>query len=153
MMQAPKRFFPLPNEIFGLELSTGELSVYSYLMFLESRRTFRCWPSYSTIGRAIGKSKNSVKKYVDGLIDKHLISVEPTRICTQGGQVRNGNLMYTILPISEAVEINHARRLAAMNAERVRQEAMQRIEDYNRKNLDNPVTVTDNRQARSVSAL
>ena len=42
---AIKNYFPLPNEIFLLGPSTGELSVYSYLMFREDRKTYQCHPS------------------------------------------------------------------------------------------------------------
>ena len=61
-----KNFTPLPNEIFSLHLSTGELATYAVLMRLEDLRTYECWPSYETIGKAIGKSKSSVKRYVAG---------------------------------------------------------------------------------------
>lgn len=41
----PKRdairdYFPLPNEIFSLGLSTGEIAVYAYLMYSEDRKHF-----------------------------------------------------------------------------------------------------------------
>ena len=65
-----KNFTPLPNEIFSLHLSTGELATYAVLMRLEDLRTYECWPSYETIGKAIGKSKSSVKRYVAGLVEK-----------------------------------------------------------------------------------
>ena len=65
-----KNFTPLPNEIFSLHLSTGELATYAVLMRLEDPRTYECWPSYETIGKAIGKSKSSVKRYVAGLVEK-----------------------------------------------------------------------------------
>lgn len=32
---AVKNFFPLPNEIFSLGLSSGALAVYSYLLYCE----------------------------------------------------------------------------------------------------------------------
>ena len=68
-----KNFTPLPNEIFSLHLSTGELVTYAVLMRLEDPRTYECWPSYETIGKSIGKSKSSVKRYVAGLVEKGLI--------------------------------------------------------------------------------
>lgn len=42
----PKRdairdYFPVPNEIFSLGLSTGEIAVYAYLMYCEDRKTFQ----------------------------------------------------------------------------------------------------------------
>ena len=99
-----KNFTPLPNEIFFLHLSTGELATYAVLMRLEDPRTYECWPSYETIGKAIGKSKSSVKRYVAGLVEKGLITVEPTSVIMRNGLKKNGNLRYHIRPIREAVE-------------------------------------------------
>ena len=67
-----KNFTPLPNDIFSLHLSTGELATYAVLMRLEDPRTYECWPSYETIGKAIGKSKSSVKRYVAGWQKKYI---------------------------------------------------------------------------------
>ena len=53
-------FFSLPNEIFLLGLCPGELAVYSYLRRCEDRGTHQCWPSYKTIGKAVGMSENTV---------------------------------------------------------------------------------------------
>ena len=47
-------FFSLPNEIFLLGLSPGELAVYCYLRRCENQKTHQCWPSYKTIGEAVG---------------------------------------------------------------------------------------------------
>jgi len=33
-----KDYFPLPNEIFYLDLSYGEIAVYSYLLYRENRK-------------------------------------------------------------------------------------------------------------------
>ncbi|MDE6838021.1 MAG: helix-turn-helix domain-containing protein, partial [Acutalibacter sp.] len=68
-----KNFFPLPNAIFSLGLSTGELAVYAYLMYCEDRKSHQCWPSYKTIGRAVGMSRNTVQKYVRELEYKAVI--------------------------------------------------------------------------------
>ena len=94
-----KNFTPLPNEIFSLHLTTGELAVYALLLRLENRETHECWPSYETIGKSIGKSKSSVKRYVAGLVEKGLITVEPTSVIMQNGLKKNGNLRYHIRPI------------------------------------------------------
>lgn len=96
-----KNFTPLPNEIFSLHLSTGELATYAVLMRLEDPRTYECWPSYETIGKAIGKSKSSVKRYVAGLVEKGLITVAPTSVIMRNGLKKNGNLRYHIRPIRE----------------------------------------------------
>ncbi len=101
---AAKNYFPLPNEIFCLNLSHGEIAVYSYLLYRENRKTFQCHPSYKTIGNALKMSRNTVSKYVKLLEEKRLIMTEPTEIRTTNDQKRNGNLLYTILPIEQAVE-------------------------------------------------
>ncbi|BAK97663.1 hypothetical protein OBV_04650 [Oscillibacter valericigenes Sjm18-20] len=67
---AIKNYFPLPNEIFSLGLSSGEISVYSHLLYRENRKTYQCYPSYKTIGRAISASQNTVAALEDkGLIE------------------------------------------------------------------------------------
>ena len=87
-----KNYFPMPNKIFCLGLSPGELSVYTYLLFREDRKTYQCYPSYKTISDAVGMSKNTVMKYVDGLVQKRLITTEPTQVTLKNGRKRNGNL-------------------------------------------------------------
>ena len=60
-----KNYFTMPNEIFSLGLDASEIAVYAYLRCLENRRTYQCWPSYTTIGNAVGRAKNTVMRYVD----------------------------------------------------------------------------------------
>ena len=55
-----KNYFTMPNEIFSLGLDASEIAVYAYLRCLESRSTYQCWPSYTTIGNAVGRAKNKV---------------------------------------------------------------------------------------------
>ena len=118
---ALKDYFPVPNEIFCLGLSSGEIAVYAYLLRCENRKTFQCHPSYKTIGNAVGMSKNTVKKYVDSLIEKQLITAEPTSVITQNGEKRNGNLRYTIRPIREALEQYYEQQLIRLHEEVRRQ--------------------------------
>lgn len=108
---ALKNYFPLPNEIFSLGLYSGEISVYAYLMYCEDRKTFQCYPSYKTIGRALKMSRNTVRKYVKSLEEKRLISTEPSSVTLKSGKKQNGNLVYTVLPIQEAVEHFYTRQL------------------------------------------
>lgn len=109
---AVKNYFPMPNEIFFIGLNSGEILVYAYLMYCEDRETFQCYPSYNTIGKAVGMSKNTVRKYVSGLEEKHLITTEPTKIRTRDGRVHNGNLLYTIRPIQEAINYYYEQQLS-----------------------------------------
>ena len=97
------RFFLLPNEIFTQGLIPGKLSVYAYLIFCEDRKTHQCWPSIGRISQSTGMSANTVAKYIRRLEEKQLIDVEPTKVCTKSGEVRNGTLLFTIRPIQEAV--------------------------------------------------
>jgi len=111
MSQAYKNYFPLPNVIFSLGLSPGEIAVYSYLLYCEDRKTYQCHSSYRTIGQAVGMSTNTVQKYIAALGEKGFIGIENTSVITTSGQKRNGTLRYTILPIQEAVELYHQRQL------------------------------------------
>lgn len=107
-----KHYFTLPNEIFCLGLSSGEISVYSFLLRCENRKTYQCYPSYRTIGQALKMSQNTVRKYVKSLENKCLISTERTEIITKDGIKRNGTLLYTIRPIAEAIEYFHNEQLS-----------------------------------------
>ncbi len=128
-----KNFFPLPNEIFSLELSSGELAVYSYPLYCEDRKTYRCWPSYRTIGKAVGMSVNTVRKYVAMLEERGLIVTEPTAITTKDRTKRNGSLLYTIRPIQEAVDLYNQRLLHRLELDAQRRHVLELQEEYSRR--------------------
>ena len=107
-----RNFFPMPKKIFNLGMSAGEIAVYAYLMFRENRKTYQCYPSYRTIGDAVGMSRNTVKKYIDALVEKQLIYADPTKVTTKDG-VRNGNLLYTIRPLDAALEYHLEQQMKA----------------------------------------
>ena len=130
---AVKNYFPMPNEIFSLDLSAGEISVYSFLMYCEDRKTFQCHPSYRKIGQALKMSPNTVRKYVDGLREKQLITTEPTQVTMKNGRKRNGNLLYTIRPIEEAVRYHFEQQMMRLDEELQRQRALKKLADYDRK--------------------
>ena len=118
-------YFTLPNVMFQLGLSTGELATYAYLLRCEDRKTYQCHPSYKTIGQAIGKTKNAVKTYVDGLRDKGLIETKPSTKTAKDGTVLNGNLCYTILPIENALNVYNERQKYLSGIESRRQKIRQ----------------------------
>ena len=124
---AIKNYFPLPNEIYSLGLSAGEISVYGFLMRCEDRTTHQCHPSYATIGRAVNLSNNTVRKHVLSLVEKHLISTEPTTIITRKGEKRNGSLLYTIRPIEEAIRWHLEQKIRSAEDERTRQRLAERL--------------------------
>lgn len=99
----------------------GEIVVYAYLMYCEGRKTFQCHPRYKTIGNAVGLGKNTVKKHINGLIAKQLITTAPTTVITKKGQKHNGTLFYTIRPIQEAVEYHYQQQPTHFEVEMYRQ--------------------------------
>ena len=117
-----KNYYPVPKVICQLGLSPGEIAVYSFLLFCEDRKTYPCYPSYRTIGNAVGMSRNTVCKYVRSLEEKGLIRTERTTITLKDGRKRNGSLLYTILPVEQvlAQHNQHQLHLAEMTAERHR---------------------------------
>lgn len=127
---AIKNYFPMPNEIFNLGLRAGEIALYAFLLKCEDRKTFKCWPSYRTIGRALNVSKNTVKKYVDNLCEKRLIDVEYTDIYTKDGKKLNGNLMYTIRPIQEAIDYDLEKLFEKKELELRKAEIERKFEKY-----------------------
>ena len=91
---AAKRFFPLPDEIFSLGLSSGALAVYSYLLYCEDRKTYQCWPSYGSIGKAVRMSVNTVRKYVADLEERGLVVTESTSFTTRGTQAQRHSALH-----------------------------------------------------------
>lgn len=124
-----QNYFPIPNAVFDLDLTDGEILVYAFLLRCEDRRTYQCHPSYTTIGRAIGKSVNSVRKYVQGLTQKGLITTEHTLIITKSGETRNGTLLYTILPIQQVMDRQLERQMTLAMIENRKQEVERMLQN------------------------
>ena len=114
-------FFSLPNEVFLLGLSAGELAVYSFLKRCENRKTHQCWPSIKTIGQAVGMSENTVRKYIRRLEERELVNTEPTEVITKSSGRRNGNLLFTLRPIGEVIDQHYARQLTELELSTERQ--------------------------------
>lgn len=104
----------MPNEIFCLGLNSGEIAIYTYLMFCEDRKTFKCYPSYNTIDNALKMSKKTVMKYVKCLEEKCFISTEHTTVTLKSGKKQNGSLLYTIRPIDEAREYFYRQQMVKL---------------------------------------
>ena len=126
-----KDYFPLPNEIFYLDLSYGEIAVYAYLLHCENRESFQCYPSYKTIGAALQMSRNTVSKYIRQLEEKQFITTESTVVYTSRGEKRNGNLLYIIQPIEKSKQYFYNQQLK--NIDRVIEDSKhrKRIEKLN----------------------
>ena len=127
-----KNYFPLPNEIYDLGLSRGAISVYSFLLRREDRRTYQCLLSYREIGDGVGMCVTTVRKYVAELEERSLIRTERTTVTTKDGRKRNGNLRYTILPIQRAVDYFHEQQLARLELDVEQQRVTERLAKYDR---------------------
>ncbi len=128
-----KNFYMIPNEIMRLGLSVGEIAVYNYLIYCEDHNTYQCYPSYRKMGEALGLTRKTVMKYVRSLEDRCLISTEPTTVTLKSGKKQNGNLLYTIRPIGEAVEYHYEQQMIRLNEEMQRQYALAKLAEYDRK--------------------
>ena len=136
---AADKFFPVPNAIFHLGLSSGEIVVYAYLMYCEDRKTFQCYPSYRTIGSAVNMSINTVRKYIASLEKKRLITSEWTMVNTRDGRVHNGNMKYTIRPIQEAIDYYDEVQMRRLLAEKERRMAQAALAKYDEKRRNRAV--------------
>ena len=123
-----KNYYPVPKVICQLGLSPGEIAVYSFLLFCEDRKTYQCYPSYRTIGDAVGMSRNTVCKYVRSLEEKGLIRTERTSIVLRNGRKRNGSLLYTILPIQFSIDQFYQRQMDAVDRATERQRVTRLME-------------------------
>lgn len=136
---AADKFFPVPNVIFNLGLCGGEILVYLYLMYCEDRKTFQCYPGYKTIGSAVGMSVNTVRKYVQSLEKKRLITTEWTMVRTKSGKAHNGTLKYTIRPIQEAIDYYEEIQMKRLYAESARRRAEEALAKYDEKHRNRAV--------------
>ena len=105
------KFFTMPDGVFHLGLGHGILAVYAYLLCCEDRRTHRCHPSYNTISSTVGLAVNTVMKHINKLAERQFITVEHTTYMDANGMKWNGNNLYTILPIQQAVDAFYQRQL------------------------------------------
>ncbi len=76
-------------------------------------------------------SRNTVCKYVRQLEEKELIATEQTSIHTSKGEKRNGNLLYTILPIEQAKRYFYDRQLENLERTVAEDKQRKRIEKLN----------------------
>lgn len=144
-----KNYFMVPNEVFHIDLSHPKISIYCYLLSIEDRETYQCWPSYKTIGKALGMCENTVSKYMRSLEEKGLIRTKPTMIRSKDGRPLNGNLLYTICPIQAAEESFYQRQFRQLEKDAARQRAAERLAESARRSPQNALCVPFEAGARS----
>ena len=85
------------------------------------------------MGEALGLTRKTVMKYVRSLEDRCLITTEQTTVTLKSGKKQNGNLLYTIRPIQEAVDHFNAEQLRKAEREMARLQIEQKLKEYDRK--------------------
>ena len=77
--------------------------------------------------RSSTSSRNTVAKHVRLLEERGLIVTEHTTVITKQGVKRNGNLLYTLLPIHEVTERFYERQLCALDESATRSRVQARL--------------------------
>ena len=109
-----KNCFPVPNELLDFDLPAGAVAVYLYLLRNADRKTNQCHPSEGTIAKRLHLSRNTVAKHVHLLEERGFIVTEHTKIITKNGMKKNGNLLYTIIPLQEVMEQHYEQQFNAL---------------------------------------
>ena len=106
--------FPVPNVLLDMDLPANAVAVYLSLLRNTDRKTNQCHPSEGTIAKRLHLSRNTVAKYVRLLEERGFIVTEHTKIITKNGIKKNGNLLYTIIPLQEVMEQHYEQQFHAL---------------------------------------
>ena len=109
-----KNCFPVPNILLDMDLPASAVAVYLYLLRSADRKTDQCHPSEATIAKRLHLSRNTVAKYVRLLEERGLIITEHTKIITKNGIKKNGNLLYTMIPLQKVMEQHYEQQFNAL---------------------------------------
>ena len=119
--------FPVPNELLDFDLPAGAVAVYLYLLRHAHRKTNQCHPSEAIIAKKLHLSRNTVAKHVRLLEERGFIVTEYTTVITKQGVKRNGNLLYTLIPMHEVMERFYERQLCALDESAARSRVQARL--------------------------
>ena len=122
-----KNCFPVPNILLDMDLPASAVAVYLYLLRSADRKTNQCHPSEATIAKRLHLSRNTVAKYVRLLEERGLIITEHTKIITKNGIKKNGNLLYTIIPLQKVMEQHHEQQFNALERAAERRKAQAKL--------------------------
>ncbi len=122
-----KNCFPVPNILLDMDLPASAVAVYLYLLRSADRKTDQCHPSEATIAKRLHLSRNTVAKYVRLLEERGLIITEHTKIITKNGIKKNGNLLYTIIPLQKVMEQHYEQQFNALERAAERRKAQAKL--------------------------
>ena len=134
-----KNYFPVHNRIFDLGLCVDEIAIYLYLVRCEDKKTYTCYPSHAKIASCIGRSINTVQKYIKSLEEKRFIITESTMVKSQNGKYRNGTLRYTIRPIQDAIDYYDEQQMRKLQLEAMRKNAEEALRKFDEKHRNRAV--------------
>ena len=122
-----KNCFPVPNILLDMDLPASAVAVYLYLLRSADRKTDQCHPSEATIAKRLHLSRNTVAKYVRLLEERGLIVTEHTKIITKNGIKKNGNLLYTMIPLQKVMEQHYEQQFNALERTTERRKAQAKL--------------------------
>ena len=106
---------------------------------MENKKTYTCYPSHATIGSCIGRTANTVQKYVKELEKKRLITTEMTMVKSKNGRYCNGSLRYTIRPIQDAIDYFDEQQMRKLQAEMAKRNAEESLRKFDEKHRNRAV--------------
>ena len=119
--------FPVPNILLDMNLPANAVAVYLYLLRNADRKTNQCHPSEGTIAKRLHLSRNTVAKHVRLLEERGFIVTEHTKIITKNGIKKNGNLLYTIIPLQKILEQYYEQQFNALERTTERRKAQAKL--------------------------
>jgi len=122
-----KNCFPVPNILLDMDLPASAVAVYLYLLRSADRKTDQCHPSEATIAKRLLLSRNTVAKHVRLLEERGLIITEHTKIITKNGIKKNGNLLYTMIPLQKVMEQHYEQQFNALERTAERRKAQAKL--------------------------
>lgn len=122
-----KNCFPVPNILLDMDLPASAVAVYLYLLRSADRNTDQCHPSEATIAKRLLLSRNTVAKHVRLLEERGLIITEHTKIITKNGIKKNGNLLYTMIPLQKVMEQHYEQQFNALERTTERRKAQAKL--------------------------
>ena len=122
-----KNCFQVPNILLDMDLPASAVAVYLYLLRSADRNTDQCHPSEATIAKRLLLSRNTVAKHVRLLEERGLIITEHTKIITKNGIKKNGNLLYTMIPLQKVMEQHYEQQFNALERTAERRKAQAKL--------------------------
>ena len=106
MSKSKKTFFKVPSEVFSYELNPYELAVLFCLCKHADNKSHTCWPSENSIAKECGMGYSTVRKAINSLKNKKIISAKSQYKKSVNNLARQTSNCYTILFFDEIEEMS-----------------------------------------------